>query len=120
MLDPYDDAPETTGMPVTDVEALREAAGIARDAGFQLCIHAIVDRANRTVLDAYEEALGPGAGERDHCWRIEHAQHLHPRDIPRFAELGVITSMQGVHCVSDGPWVTSRIGNRRAREGAYA
>ena len=120
MLAPYDDAPETTGMPVTNTETLRETARIARDAGFQLCVHSIGDRANRTVLDVYEEVLGPGAVGGDHRWRIEHAQHLHPSDIPRFAALGVIASMQGIHCVSDGPWVTARIGEQRAREGAYA
>jgi predicted amidohydrolase YtcJ len=120
MLEPYDDLPSSTGLNTTSPRSIRETAKIARKHGFQLCVHAIGDRGNREVLDVYEAVLGTGAGKADHRWRVEHAQHLHPDDIPRFARLGVIASMQGIHCTSDGPWVTKRIGKRRAREGAYA
>jgi predicted amidohydrolase YtcJ len=118
LLEPYSDQPGTSGLPATSPEALAQSAELARDAGFQLCVHAIGDRANRSVLDVCEAVLGSQAPARR--WRIEHAQHLDPQDIPRFAKLGVIASMQGIHCVSDGPWVPQRIGEERARQGAYA
>jgi predicted amidohydrolase YtcJ len=82
-------------------------------------VHAIGDRANREVLDTYEAAFEVNPTMTDTRWRVEHAQHLHPDDIPRFGQLGVIAAMQGVHCTSDGPWVTPRLGEQRAREGAY-
>ncbi|MBK7642873.1 MAG: amidohydrolase [Planctomycetes bacterium] len=119
MLAPYSDAPTTSGLPSTSPEALRQSAELARRAGFQLCVHAIGDRANREVLDTYERVLGPRAKEKDLRWRVEHAQHIDSMDIPRFGQLGVIASMQGIHCVSDGPWVPQRIGAERARSGAY-
>ncbi|MFH1679922.1 MAG: amidohydrolase [Candidatus Eisenbacteria bacterium] len=119
LLEPYEDLPESAGLNTESIPAMRETARLALESGFQLCTHAIGDRANRATLDIYEEALRgrpDGGGLR---WRIEHAQHLHPDDVPRFAGLGVIASMQGVHCVSDGPWVAKRIGEERARTGAY-
>jgi len=119
MLAPYADMPSTSGIPGTSSESLRQSAELARDNGFQLCVHAIGDRGNREVLDTCERVLGAGAAKLDLRWRIEHAQHLDPADIPRFAALGVIASLQGVHCVSDGPWVPQRIGDERARTGAY-
>ncbi len=120
MLAPYSDLPSTSGLPSTSPAALQQSAELARAEGFQLCVHAIGDRANREVLDVCERVLGPRAAAQDLRWRIEHAQHLDPADIPRFAALGVIASMQGVHCVSDGPWVRQRIGAERAQKGAYA
>src|SRR5690606_20202997 len=88
--------------------------------GFQLNVHAIGDRANREVLDLYERVwTAAGVTGQDLRWRIEHAQHLHPDDIPRFAQLGVIAAMQGVHATSDGPWVPDRIGADRSESGAY-
>jgi len=119
MLAPYSDMPTTSGIPVTSGDALRQSAELARKNGFQLCVHAIGDRGNREVLDTYERVLGPRARAKDLRWRIEHAQHLDPADIPRFEALGVIASMQGIHCVSDGPWVPQRIGEERAKNGAY-
>jgi hypothetical protein len=119
LLEPYADMPSSAGLNTASVAGLVELAAICRDGGLQLCVHAIGDRANREVLDLYERALAGherGAALR---WRIEHAQHLHPADIPRFAKLGVIASMQGVHCTSDGPWVPERLGEQRSREGAY-
>ena len=124
LLEPYADMPESTGLPQTDPEDLRATAEIVRDQGFQLYVHAIGDRGNREVLDIYEEVLQEDVAENgnpsDHRWGIEHAQHLHPDDIPRFGELGIIASMQGIHGTSDGPWVEPRLGEERAREGAYA
>jgi predicted amidohydrolase YtcJ len=118
LLEPYADKPETSGLPQTSLENLRETAEIALDQGFQLNTHAIGDRGNREVMDLYEDLLGSRPDE-DLRWRIEHAQTLHPDEVPRFAELGVIASMQGVHATSDGPWVPQRLGEARAQRRAY-
>ncbi|MCP4036210.1 MAG: amidohydrolase family protein, partial [bacterium] len=118
LLEPYSDLPESTGLNTIPLDELERSAEIALEHGFQLCVHAIGDRGNRETLDIYERAFAQ-AGERRLRWRIEHAQHLAPTDIPRFAELGVVASMQGVHCTSDGPWVPQRLGTRRSAEGAY-
>lgn len=119
LLEPYNDLPNSFGLNTTPVEEVREAARIAIENNFQLCIHAIGDRANREVLDIYEEAFKAHPDKKDMRWRVEHAQHLHPDDIPRFGQLNVIASMQGIHCISDGPWVFKRLGEKRAEEGAY-
>ena len=119
LLEPYSDLPSTSGLPATSPEALQQSAELARASGFQLCVHAIGDRGNREVLDTCERVLGPRAREKDLRWRIEHAQHIDPADVPRFARLGVIASMQGIHCTSDGPWVPQRLGEERAQQGAY-
>lgn len=116
LLDPYEDMPQSTGLNTTSLEVMEETARLARKHDFQLCVHAIGDRANRETLDLFERTL---TGDRTRRWRVEHAQHLHPDDVPRFAELGVIASMQAVHCTSDGPWVPDRLGERRSAEGAY-
>ncbi len=118
LLQPYRDMPSTTGLTVEAPEDIAETARIAAELGFQLNTHAIGDRANRVVLDIYESVFRTFGGE-DRRWRIEHAQHLHPDDVPRFAELGVIASMQGVHATSDAPWVLQRLGPERAASGAY-
>ncbi len=119
LLEPYADLAATTGLNTTPVEQIEEAARLAIANGFQLCVHAIGDRANRETLDLYERMFAAHPGDADLRWRIEHAQHLHPDDIPRFAALGVIASMQGVHATSDGSWVPDRLGARRTEEGAY-
>lgn len=119
LLEPYADLPSSTGLNVTPVEEIEETAKIAIENDFQLNIHAIGDRANREVLDIYEKTFRAYPDKKDLRWRIEHAQHLHPDDIPRFGQLGVIASMQAVHCTSDGPWVLKRLGENRAEEGAY-
>ncbi|HXV75122.1 MAG TPA: amidohydrolase [Candidatus Polarisedimenticolaceae bacterium] len=118
LLEPYSDLGDSVGLPTIAVEELAQAARIALDRGLQLCVHAIGDRANREVLDVFETAYAE-APDADLRWRVEHAQHLHPDDLPRFADLGVIASMQAVHCTSDGPWVPDRIGTARAATGAY-
>lgn len=119
LLEPYADLPSSRGLEITPLAELAETAELARKHGFQLCTHAIGDRGNREMLNVYEKALGPNAKEIDHRWRIEHAQHIDPSDVPRFAQLGVIASMQGVHCTSDGPWVPDRLGEERAQRTSY-
>jgi predicted amidohydrolase YtcJ len=88
-------------------------------SGFQVCSHAIGDRANREILDRYEIAFKENPEIKDHRFRIEHAQHIHPNDIPRFGKLGVIPAMQAVHMSSDRPWAIDRLGEKRIKEGAY-
>jgi hypothetical protein len=119
LLDPYLDLPTSKGLTLEPPDDIRRTAEIAIQNGFQLNIHAIGDRANREVLNIYEEAFRAHPDKKDLRWRIEHAQHLHPDDVPRFAKLGVIASMQGVHATSDGPWVLKRLGPERAKSGAY-
>jgi predicted amidohydrolase YtcJ len=119
LLEPYTDMPSSRGLALTTTESVARTAEIAIANGFQLNVHAIGDRANREVLDIYERTFNAHADHHDLRWRIEHAQHLHPRDIGRFASLGVIPAMQGVHATSDGPWIPVRLGEQRAREGAY-
>ena len=120
LLQPYTDLPTGSGFNTTPLDYLEETAGLAIEHGYQLCTHAIGDRGNREILDIYERTFNQHPDHSDLRWRIEHAQHLHPNDITRFGELGVIASMQGIHCTSDGPWVPQRVGEMRAREGAYA
>jgi predicted amidohydrolase YtcJ len=119
LLEPYSDKPDDIGRNTTSIQEIRETAKLAMQHGYQLCVHAIGDRANRETLNIFEEAFKANPASKDLRWRIEHAQHLDPADIPRFAQLGVIASMQGVHCTSDAPYVPARLGEKRAREGAY-
>lgn len=120
MLEPYSDMASSTGLEVTDMERVREIAEIGLRNGYQIAAHAIGDRANREVLDLFASIFEEQAVSGDTLrWRDEHSQHLHPDDIPRFAELGVIASMQGIHACSDWPYVQARLGEERARQGAY-
>ena len=119
LLEPYADKPDSTGLNTTPVEDIRATARLAMQHGYQLCVHAIGDRANRETLTIFEEAFKANPGKKDLRWRVEHAQHLNPADIPRFGALGVIASMEGVHCTSDAPYVLARLGPKRAEEGAY-
>ncbi len=119
LLEPYSDLPGATGHNTTPVPTIQETAKLAMQHDYQLCVHAIGDRANRETLDIFEAAFKANPGKKDVRWRVEHAQHLHPNDIPRFASLGVIASMQGIHCTSDAPYVPARLGDKRAEEGAY-
>lgn len=118
LLEPYADDPGNTGLLVSPPEHIRQVSTRALREGFQVCTHAIGDRGNRVVLDAYESALGE-VPVADHRFRVEHAQVLHHADIPRFAELGVIPSMQAVHQTSDMYWAGNRLGAGRLH-GAYA
>jgi len=120
MLEPYEDRKGATGQIITPVDSLRKLAQVALNHGLQLCVHAIGDRANRELLDMYQDIFERNKGEDDLRWRIEHAQHVSEKDIPRFSQLGVIASMQGIHCTSDAPFVEKRLGKDRAEEGAYA
>jgi predicted amidohydrolase YtcJ len=120
MLEPYDDQPGSTGENITSIDELNAFSELAIQNGFQMCIHAIGDRGNREVLDLYEKTFLKYPGLKNLRWRIEHAQHVSPEDIPRFGKLGVIAAMQGIHCTSDATFVPARIGLKRAEEGAYA
>ena len=118
LLRDYHDDPGNRGLMLADYDSVLTVARLALENGFQLNVHAIGDRANRSVLDAYQEALSEYPG-RDHRFRIEHAQLLAPDDIPRFAQLGVIPAMQGSHQTSDMYWIADRLGRPRLK-GAYA
>ncbi len=114
--DPSD--PTNRGLVLLPPEELRRLTEDAARRGFQVCVHAIGDRANTLVLDAFEHVLARHPYS-DHRFRVEHAQILAERDIPRFRQLGAIPSMQPTHCTSDMPWAVSRLGSERLR-GAYA
>lgn len=120
LLKPYDDKPTATGQNTTEIAEIGKVAELAADRQIQLCVHAIGDRANREVLNLFEDTFKKKGGPTDLRWRIEHSQHVDPADIPRFKQLGVIASMQGIHCTSDAPFVVKRLGETRARQGAYA
>ena len=119
LLAPYSDLPTSSGLNTASIESVTETAQLAIANGFQVCVHAIGDRANREVLDIYEKMFDRYPSSIPRRWRIEHAQHLHPDDIIRFSELNVIASMQAVHCTSDAVFVPKRLGMRRSGEGAY-
>lgn len=118
LLDPYADDPKNSGLLVSAPEHIKDVAMRGLRAGFQVNTHAIGDRGNRIVLDAYESAFS-SVPVSDHRFRIEHAQVLNFADIPRFAKLGVIPAMQAVHQPSDMTWVPTRLGYGRSL-GAYA
>jgi hypothetical protein len=120
LIEPYSDDPSNRGLTLTSADSIRYFAGRALDEGFQLCIHAIGDRANHIVLNIYEEMFNTyGPGSRDVRFRIEHAQVLAPEDIPRFKQLEVIPAMQPTHCTSDMYWAGTRLGSSRTA-GCYA
>lgn len=118
LLADYSDDPGNAGLLVTQPAAFEAAVRKARRCGVQVASHAIGDRGNRMVLDTYARVLGDAAGS-DHRWRIEHAQVVTPDDIPRFASLKVIASMQPTHATSDMGWAGDRVGAARLA-GAYA
>jgi predicted amidohydrolase YtcJ len=118
LLAPYSDDPQNSGLLVTPPAEIQRIATQALRRGFQVGVHAIGDRGNRIVLDAYEAAL-KAVPTADHRFRIEHAQIISPQDIPRFAQLGVIPSMQASHQTSDMRWAETRVGPERIK-GAYA
>lgn len=119
LLAPYEDKPGFTGQNTTPLETVQNIADLCIENGMQLCVHAIGDRANREVLNIFEHTFNTHPDKKDLRWRIEHSQHLDPADIPRYSQLGVIASMQAIHCTSDAPFVVKRLGEKRAREGAY-
>ncbi len=119
MLEEYSDMPGEFGMETLPMEYVLKVSRAGLKNGFQVCSHAIGDRANREILNQYETAFKENPEVTDHRFRMEHAQHLHPDDIPRFAELNVIAAMQAVHMSSDRPWAIDRLGEKRIKEGAY-
>jgi predicted amidohydrolase YtcJ len=120
LLEPYSDMPGESGHSTTPIDDIYKVCETALKHGFQVCTHAIGDRANREVLDQYEKAFRSVDGNSaDYRFRIEHAQHLHPEDIPRFSDLGVIPAMQAIHMSSDRPWAIDRLGSNRIEDGAY-
>jgi predicted amidohydrolase YtcJ len=119
MLEPYVDEPGSQGLLTTPPEEIYAQTVAASKAGFQTAVHAIGDRANRIVLDTFERVQREVPGSRALRMRVEHAQILDAKEIPRFAALGVIASMQATHATSDMPWVPARIGRARMEEGAY-
>ncbi len=119
LLEPYSDLPGSSGLNTEPLDSMAETARLAMKHGYQFCTHAIGDRANRETLDIYQAEFDAHPEAEDLRWRIEHAQHLSPDDIPRFSQMGVIASIQPTHCTSDGPWVPQRLGDARAESGAY-
>ena len=119
LLEPYADLPRSSGLALESPESLAQVAEIAVRHGFQVNTHAIGDRANRETLDVYERTFRAHPDKRDLRWRIEHAQHIAPADLPRFRDLGVIASMQGIHTVSDAPWIPGKLGPERAATESY-
>ncbi len=120
LLEPYDDKPGFVGQNTTSVEEVAKIADMCLAKKMQMCVHAIGDRGNREVLDIIENLSKKSPEIKNLRWRMEHAQHLHVEDIPRFEKLGVVAAMQGVHCTSDAPFVVKRLGEERSKEGAYA
>ena len=118
LIEPYSDRVGFYGQNTFDMDTLRAISAWCWDNGLQLCVHAIGDRANRETINIFAEQIAKDK-TRNHRWRVEHAQHVHPSEIPRFAEWGIIASMQGVHCTSDAPYVPKRLGEERSRTGAY-
>ena len=119
LLEPYTDRKDFVGMATITMDTVLSTSRKALRSGFQVCSHAIGDRANREILDRYEIAFKENPEIKDHRFRIEHAQHIHPNDIPRFGKLGVIPAMQAIHLSSDRPWAIDRLGEKRIKEGAY-
>lgn len=121
LLEPYEDAHHTSGHNVVSMDTIKAIASSAYKAGFQVCTHAIGDRANREVIDIYEEIWEENkeANPQSLRYRIEHAQHIDPLDLPRFEKFGIVPAMQAVHMSSDRPWAIDRLGKKRIEEGAY-
>lgn len=118
LLEPYTDRPGWVGNNTFNIDSLKAIADFCWTNNLQLCVHAIGDRANRELIDIYAAQIAKDKN-KDHRWRVEHAQHVNPTEVPRFKEWNVIASMQGVHCTSDAPFVPKRLGEKRSEEGAY-
>lgn len=121
LLEPYSDRANHYGQPNMIMDSVYSVSIRALRSGLQVCTHAIGDRANREVLNQYEKAFNENpSAAKNARFRIEHAQHLHPDDIGRFARLGVLPAMQAIHLSSDRPWAIERLGKQRIVDGAYA
>lgn len=119
LIEDYSDRPGFRGNQLMPIEEIAKISVQGLEHGFQVCTHAIGDMANRQVLDSYENAFKLHPEIKDPRFRIEHAQHIDPADIPRFAQLHVIPAMQAIHMSSDRPWAIDRLGEKRIKEGAY-
>jgi predicted amidohydrolase YtcJ len=113
-LEPFSDAPDDRGFLINDLDDMEQWIGAADAAGLQLAVHAIGDRAIRELLGIFDRVAARN-GDRDRRYRIEHAQHIHPDDLDRFAAEGVLASMQPYHAIDDGRWADRVIGPERAR-----
>lgn len=120
LMEDYADKPGFKGQNTTPLSRVEQIALLALEHDMQLCVHGIGDRGNHEILNLYEALFNAHPDKTDLRWRVEHAQHLEPSDIPRFSKLGVIAAMQGIHCTSDAPFVKKRLGHERAEQGAYA
>ena len=120
LLEPYDDMPGEVGHSTTPINDIYRVCEDGLKYGFQICTHAIGDKANQEVLNQYEKAFNTiDCNSSDFRFRIEHAQHLHLDDISRFSDMGVVPAMQAIHMSSDRPWAIDRLGKKRIEEGAY-
>ena len=119
LLEPYSDMPQSYGLNVVPVEEIEASAELAMQHDYQMAIQGIGDRAYRELLDIYAAEFAKHPDKTDLRWRIEHAQVIHPDDVSRTVELGVIPAVQGIFACSDGPWVEERLGEERTRERGY-
>ncbi len=119
LLEPYTDLPTSTGLNTESVENITRTAEIAIENGFQLCVHAIGDRANRETLDIYQKKRSRPIRTKPTCGGASSTPSTFIPMTFHVCRLGVIASMQGIHCTSDGPWVPVRMGDERTAEGAY-
>lgn len=118
LLEPYQDAPNNSGHCTLDLEEYEQICKFAANHNLQMATHAIGDKANQTVLNVYEKIIKDHK-LTDQRWRIEHAQHLHPNDIKRFAANNILASIQTNHCTSDALYIEKRFGKKRIEQGAY-
>jgi predicted amidohydrolase YtcJ len=119
LLEPYADLPRSTGFNVIPVDEMRRSAELAIKHDYQMAIQGIGDRATRELLNIYADMFARNPEKSDLRWRIEHCQVIHPQDMARFVDLGVIASVRGIFATSDGPWVVSRLGEKRTQERGY-
>ena len=119
LLEPYSDMPDSYGLNVVPVQEIEKSATLAIEHGYQMAIQGIGDRAYRELLNIYEAEFDKHPDKTDLRWRIEHAQVIHPDDVRRTVELGVIPAVQGIFACSDGPWVEDRLGPERTKERGY-
>ena len=119
LLEPYTDLPRSSGLNVVSIEEIEASARLAMKHDYQLAIQGIGDRAYRELLNIYEKEFAGSPDKTDLRWRIEHAQVIHPDDVQRTIDLGVIPAVQGIFACSDGPWVVDRLGPERTLERGY-
>jgi predicted amidohydrolase YtcJ len=119
LLEPYSDLPRSHGLNVVPVEEIEASAALAMKHDYQMAIQGIGDRAYRELLDIYQHEFELHPEKTDLRWRIEHAQVIHPDDVDRTVQMGVIPAVQGIFACSDGPWVEDRLGADRTRERGY-